>query len=93
MDLTQVAINKNSTTLAFSRATLAIFCGLIAGLLKLESLYGFAFYVCYSILFTILLARRLDKFGFQVEFGGIWGDLPSFILFWVFAYGIMYVYE
>ena len=98
-NLAQIAHQSNLSNLAYSSAILAILSGTTAGILGLESLYGFVFYLATAVIFTILViyTRFQGKVEEYMEIehfsGNCLKNLPSFVLFWVLFYGIVYVYE
>lgn len=91
---------RNIKHLTFCRASLAIVSGLAAGILGLESLAGFAFYLGVSAVLSIGL---MFKTGFNVQkyfpdtltmlTFGIFANMPSYVLFWTLAYGIVHIYD
>jgi hypothetical protein len=94
------AIQANLSNISIARAKLALASGTAAGILGLESFSGFGFYILCSAGLSVLL---LIKVGFaprkyfpsseMVWTFDVLGNLSSYILFWVLAYGVVHVYE
>ncbi|KAJ3274841.1 ER membrane complex subunit 6 [Terramyces sp. JEL0728] len=95
------AIRYNLKTISKIRASTALVSGLAAGILGLENLSGFLFYLITSIILSVFLL--VFKLGFQptkflpafetVFTFDVSGNLSSFVLFWVLATGVCHIYE
>ncbi|KAI8900657.1 Rab5-interacting protein-domain-containing protein [Globomyces pollinis-pini] len=92
-------IKHNLKVMNRIRSKSAVVCGLAAGILGLENLNGFLFYlICclkLSFLFLIKSQFQVDKFlpaWDMIVTYEMFSNLPSFVLFWVFAYGICHIY-
>jgi hypothetical protein len=95
------AITFNLLSISRARAILALVSGTAAGILGLESLYGFLFYFVCSLLLSIILfvvktgmnpGKYLPTNDMIWTFG-VFGNLSSYVLFWVLAFGVVNIYE
>ncbi|KAE9550773.1 hypothetical protein FO519_006025 [Halicephalobus sp. NKZ332] len=93
------AIRNNFAVLEYSRTCQAAASGIASGALGLTGTWGFVFY----FIFVLVQAAFWEyKAGFQWQdfFANRWlsvthsivGGLFTYILFWVFFYGMVYVY-
>jgi hypothetical protein len=72
-------------TIHKQRALVSILSGISCGILGLESLNGILFYGLISVVYTCLLYARQPTVQLDVP-------IATFILFWVFSYGVVHVY-
>lgn len=98
------AIKNNQTVVSKMRAYSSLLAGIAAGILGLTSIAGIVFYIVVSLFMSLCLYTKakisndrkgngvLEDFGIGL-FDQISGNISSFLLFWVFAYGIVHVYE
>jgi len=93
------AIRHNASVVEYCRTWSAVISGLGAGILGLTGLYGFAFYlVAVFGLWLILIAKagthyeRYFTSRRALLTNGFFGGLFTYILCWVFAYGMVHVY-
>ena len=80
------------------RSLTASLFGIAAGILGLESIYGFIFYffgtILVSELISSLLAGGKPESFFESQWSGLWGKdvfggLSSFVLTWTLFYGLV----
>lgn len=76
----------------------SIALGTGAGILKLESYWGFLFYLASSIIISVLItaipAKGHPQYYFTNSTQSVWvdhifGGLASFVLFWTLFYGLV----
>ena len=90
----------NAQTLAFSRTSVSILAGCIAGVFGLTGVWGFAFYLLSVLLTAAVWWQRL---GGQAKpyFAGSWravamdglsSGLMSYVMFWTLLYDVVYIY-
>lgn len=93
------AMIRNFKTIHRARASLAIFSGIISGILGLESSLGFLFYALISCIISLMI---IVKVGSEMKYFldwmtpatcGITGNLPSYVLFWTLTYNLIYVFD
>jgi len=92
------AMRNNHALIDYCRTSVAAISGATAGILGLTGLYGFGFFILYSILFSILLAIKAgtswNKYFTTrraIWFDGILGGLFTYVLLWTFLYGMVHV--
>lgn len=92
------AMRNNSAVIEYCRTSGAAISGATAGILGLTGLYGFGFFIIYSVLFSFLLAikagtswNRYFTTRRAVWFDGILGGLFTYVLLWTFLYGMVHV--
>jgi len=92
-------VMHNSKSLNFSRTSLSVLSGGVAGILGLSSLWGFLFYFLVSgLLGLYYLAQRArsDSLHFlnkqQLVTGFVFENLFTYILMWTLVYGCVHVY-
>ena len=91
---------NNLNNLAWLRAVMAIVSGVCAGILGLESLWGFMFYLATSFLlsasiFFTRIEGKPELYFTSLTFlmiHEVFSNLVSFVLFWTLFYGLMHVY-
>jgi len=93
------AIRHNAAVVEYCRTCSAVFSGMGAGILGLTGLYGFGFYILAVIgLWLILIAKAGTNYERYFTnrrallTNGFLGALFTYILCWVFAYGMVHVY-
>jgi hypothetical protein len=90
----------NVKNLAWLRAVMAIVSGICAGILGLESLWGFMFYIATSVLLSASIYITRVEAQPELYFNtasflmihDVFSNLVSFVLFWTLFYGLMHVY-
>lgn len=92
------AVRNNNAVIEYCRTSGAAISGATAGILGLTGLYGFGFFIIYSVLFSFLLAikagtswNRYFTTRRAVWFDGILGGLFTYVLLWTFLYGMVHV--
>ena len=94
-------VMHNSKSLNFSRTSLSVLSGMVAGILGLSSLMGFLFYfVASGILGLFFLAQGKVRSDSAVHFlnkqqlvtGFVFENLFTYILMWTLVYGCVHVY-
>lgn len=93
------AIRYNDFLLDYGQTSMSALSGCAAGIMGLTGLYGFAFYFVFSFILSILivfyLGRNVDNFFLSkknIFTGTLWSGLQTYLLFWTFLYGMVYVY-
>ena len=93
------AVRKNAAIIDYCRTSGAAIAGATAGILGLTGLYGFVFFIVYSVLLSFMLATKAGthwKKYFttrrQIWFDGVIGGLFTYVLLWTFLYGMVHVY-
>ena len=93
------AIRVNSAIIDYCRTAGAVIGGVTAGILGLTSLYGFIFFIIFSMLLSVFLTLKAGtewKKYFttrrQLWLDGMIGGLFTYILVWTFLYGMVHVY-
>lgn len=92
-------VSQNSAIVDYCRTSGAVVAGAAAGILGLTGLYGFGFFIIFSVFLSVLLSmkagREWDKYFTtrrQLWFDGVLGGLFTYILVWTFLYGMVHVY-
>ena len=92
-------VMHNTKSLNFSRTSLSVLSGVVAGILGLTSIYGFLFYIITSGLlglYYLLSEARSDATHFlnkqQLVTGFVAENLFTYILVWTLVYGCVHVY-
>jgi len=92
-------VMHNSKSLNFSRTSLSVLSGVVAGILGLASLWGILFYFLVSgVLGVYYMAQRArsDAVHFlnkqQLVSGFVFENLFTYILMWTLVYGCVHVY-
>ena len=92
-------VMHNAKSLNFSRTSLAVLAGGVAGILGLTSLFGFLFYFIVSGilgLYYLLLEAKSDTVHFlnkqQLVTGFVFENMFTYILMWTLVYGCVHVY-
>ena len=95
----QEAYASNLSVIQSTRAILAIVAGISAGVLGLESLWGFGFYFLISTLLSLsiyILTLGSPTLYFtapqQLWIQDVFSNLFSYVLFWTLAFGMLHVY-
>lgn len=95
----QRAIQCNAAIIDYCRTSGAAISGATAGILGLTGLNGFAFFVIFSVVLSLMLALKAgpswNKFFTsrrQIWFDGMIGGLFTYVLLWTFLYGMVHVY-
>lgn len=93
------AVRMNSAVIDYCRTSGAVIAGAAAGILGLTGVYGFLFYIVFSVALSMILSmkagRDWDKYFTtkrQLWFNGVLGGLFTYILVWTFLYGMVHVY-
>ena len=93
------AMRRNTSIIDYCRTSGAAIAGATAGILGLTGLYGFGFFIVYSIVLSTMLAAKAgtnwsDYFRSRrdVWFSGVLGGLFTYVLLWTFLYGMVHVY-
>ncbi|KAJ3192947.1 hypothetical protein HK101_005705 [Irineochytrium annulatum] len=94
------AIQHNIRILNYTRSTLAAVAGAAAGILGLQGLSGFYFYLLASALMSAMLHVYSAKGQPGKYLVGWWmvlthevvGSMFSYVLFWTLFYGLVHVY-
>ncbi|KAH6572387.1 hypothetical protein BASA50_007045 [Batrachochytrium salamandrivorans] len=94
-------LKYNFKSIDYARSSLALFSGAAAGILGLQGLYGFLFYLVVSL--GMSLSYYFYTTGMkpavylptsaQVWTQGVFTNLSSYVLFWTLAFGLVHVYE
>ncbi|KAF7253004.1 hypothetical protein EG68_08804 [Paragonimus skrjabini miyazakii] len=94
-----LATQHNLNAVSYCRTSVAAISGCTAGILGLTGLLGFMFYFLAHGFLSFLLLQKTgaawNKYFLQrssLTYGGIWGELTTYILFWTFIYGMVHVY-
>ncbi len=93
------AVRQNSAIVDYCRTSGAVIAGVAAGILGLTGLYGFGFFILFSLLISVILSMKAGT-GWakyfttrrQIWFDGVLGGLFTYILVWTFLYGMVHVY-
>ena len=92
------AMRNNNAVIEYCRTSGAAISGATAGILGLTGLYGFGFFIIYSVLFSFLLAIKAGTSWSRyfttrraVWFDGILGGLFTYVLLCTFLYGMVHV--
>ena len=92
-------VMHNTKSLNFSRTSLSVLSGVVAGILGLTSIYGFLFYIVTSGLlglYYLLSEARSEATHFlnkqQLVTGFVAENLFTYILVWTLVYGCVHVY-
>ncbi|KAI9203887.1 Rab5-interacting protein-domain-containing protein [Polychytrium aggregatum] len=94
-------IRNNTQYLIYVRSSLAAFAGIAAGILGLQGLSGFLFYLVCSVVTTALIILTKAGWDHKIYFTSrtqVWleevsGSLFSYLLFWTLAYGLVHLYD
>lgn len=93
------AVMTNNSIVDYCRTSAAAVAGATAGILGLTGLQGFAFFILYSIIvsvmFTVKAGTNWNKYFLSrrsLWFDGILGGLFTYVLLWTFLYGMVHVY-
>ena len=93
------AVRQNSAIIGYCRTSGAVISGAAAGVLGLTGLYGFGFFVFFSVLLSVTLSMKAgtewNKYFTtrrQLWLDGVVGGLFTYILVWTFLYGMVHVY-
>lgn len=93
------AVRHNNSSIEFCRTSVALIAGATAGVLGLTGLYGFALYLVYSLVMTLLLCLKAGTKWSQyfqssraLWFDGVVGGLFAYVLAWTFVYGMVHVF-
>jgi hypothetical protein len=95
----EMAVRNNFAVLEYSRTCQAAATGIASGALGLTSAWGFLFYFMFVLVQAVFWEYKA-AFQWNQYFGNRWlsvthsvvGGLFTYVLFWVFIYGIVYVY-
>lgn len=82
------AILDNTNVLTRARHTIALTAGATAGVLQLESLYGFGLFIAAMLLASIGLFALTAGSNKDVLTTGVLASLPGFVLSWVLVYSL-----
>ena len=93
------AVRQNSAVIDYCRTSGAVIAGAAAGIMGLTGLYGFAFFILFSVILSAILSmkagRDWNKYFTtrrQLWIDGVVGGLFTYILVWTFLYGMVHVY-
>ena len=93
------AVRKNAAIVDYCRTSGAVIAGTAAGVLGLTGLYGFLFFIVFSVLLSIFLSMKAgtewNKYFTtrrQLWLDGMFGGLFTYILVWTFLYGMVHVF-
>ena len=93
------AVRRNAANIEYCRTSAAAVAGATAGIMGLTGLYGFAFFVAYSLFLSVLLTVKVGSHWSKyfttrraLLFDGIIGGLFTYVLLWTFLYGMVHVY-
>ncbi len=93
------AVRGNTAIVDYCRTSGAAIAGATAGVLGLTGLYGFGFFIVYSVLLSVLLTVKAgtDWHKYFISRKALWwdgtlGGLFTYILLWTFLYGMVHVY-
>ena len=93
------AMRQNGAIVDYCRTSGAAIAGVTAGVLGLTGLYGFGFYILFSVVLSLLLVFKAGTNWSNhflsrraVWFDGILGGLLTYVLLWTFLYGMIHVY-
>ena len=93
------AVRLNNSLIEYCRTSVALIAGATAGVLGLTGLYGFALYLVYSAIMSVLLLGKAGTKWSQyfqssraLWFDGILGGLFTYVLVWTFVYGMVHVF-
>ena len=92
-------VRRNISIVDYCRTAGAVIAGVSAGVLGLNGLYGFGFFLLYSLLMSIMLTIKAGT-SWSTFFtsrrslwlDGIFGGLFTYVLLWTFLYGMVHVY-
>lgn len=82
------AILDNNNVLTRARHAIALAAGATAGVLQLESFYGFGVFVAAMALASVALFALTAGSNKQVLYTGVLASLPGFVLSWVLVYSL-----
>ena len=99
--LSALSVRNNTLTIQYARSSLAAIAGAAAGILGLQGLAGFLFYILASAIMSALLylySARLSPKTYFARPATVWtaevgGNLFSYVLFWTLAYGLVHIYD
>ena len=93
------AVRRNAAIIGYCRTSGAVISGIAAGVLGLTGLYGFGFFILFSLLLSLNLSLKAgsewNKYFIsrrQLWLDGVIGGLFTYILVWTFLYGMVHVY-
>ena len=93
------AVRGNAAIIDYCRTSGAVFAGATAGIMGLTGLYGFGFFLGYSVLLSLLLMVKAGTNWSKyfttrraLWLDGILGGLFTYVLLWTFIYGMVHVY-
>ena len=93
------AVRRNAAIIDYCRTSGAVIAGAAAGIMGLTGVYGFLFYIIFSVGLSMVLSmkagRDWDKYFTtkrQLWLNGVLGGLFTYILVWTFLYGMVHVY-
>ncbi|CAH8536667.1 unnamed protein product [Schistosoma rodhaini] len=93
------AAQHNLALINYCRISIAALSGCTAGILGLTGIMGFMFYFLAHGFLSLLLLQKAgklwNKYFIQrscLTYGGVFGELTTYILFWTFIYGMVHVY-
>ena len=93
------AVRTNSSIIDYCRTSGAAIAGAAAGIMGLTGIYGFLFFIIFSMGLSMLLSmkagRDWDKYFTtkrRLWLDGVLGGLFTYILVWTFLYGMVHVY-
>ncbi|TGZ60293.1 hypothetical protein CRM22_008604 [Opisthorchis felineus] len=99
MAYSPLATQQNLNVISYCRTSVAALSGCTAGILGLTGLIGFIFYFLAHAFLSFLLIQKAgsswNKYVLQrssLTYGGVWGEMTTYILFWTFIYGMVHVY-
>ncbi|KAJ3128603.1 hypothetical protein HK098_004029 [Nowakowskiella sp. JEL0407] len=92
------ALKHNNQVIMYARGLLAALAGCAAGILGLEGLAGFIFYVISSLMlsgiwFALYPQKKYFASPTTVWIQEVGENLVSFLLFWTLAYGLVHIYD
>lgn len=93
------AVRQNSAVIDYCRTSGAVIAGAAAGIMGLTGLYGFAFFILFSVALSVVLSMKAGRDWTkyfttkrQLWMDGVLGGLFTYILVWTFLYGMVHVY-
>ncbi|KAF0309852.1 ER membrane protein complex subunit 6 [Amphibalanus amphitrite] len=94
-----VAVRSNSAVIEYCRTSMAALGGSTAGILGFTGLYGFLFFLlCNVTLWLLLLLKagiswnRFFVSRRSLLTSGLFSGMFTYVLFWVFLFGMVHVY-
>eukprot|EP00038_Savillea_parva_P027148 m.57831 g.57831 ORF g.57831 m.57831 type:complete len:112 (-) comp7789_c0_seq1:775-1110(-) len=92
-------VRRNGAAINYIRSFGSVLSGSLAGIVGLTGLQGFALYLVFSVVLSVLLRVYCGSdvslyfaSSWDVYTDGIMGGLFTYLLFWTLIYGMVHIY-